>query len=485
MLADNVGSETLAPPEWLARLFPWTGRPDRLAHRLRRIDATEMDVEGRLAGAVIVELTYPGLDGQDEIGQARIFLPPAVRDDPQRRVPLIHAAGYEIDEAGAAGLMAKGYAVCTPHAHPLNPLGRGVNLDRAILHAVSRLPCIDPLRVSVQGGSAGGWMTLMLAADAFPLVWAMPDVPPIHWGYNAAYISEHQQMAAAPAGSDPPRLPVLLAVGIVAEQSKTLYGMPFESATYLAISPLAHLDTVTAPTLVTFSTADMLVPIDQVGKDLVQPFDAKAFPEGFSTAMTGRFPGVGGARTLLKALGPERYALFRLPPIANPTRFGPDGAPQGEARPIVLPFSREKTWNIVVIDEGPVEPTVGHFKYHWALDREPFRKWVEARGVTANQLTRSKLERLMKRLRGEPWRPLRVRPGGKGNEIAGNLLDYAEAERADVLLGLAAFATDDACAHRLAQLYAGLPPALKQLGDRLGDGTAAGVRAAIDALTAP
>ena len=112
--------------------------------------------------------------------------------------------------------------------------------------------------------------------------------------------------------------------------------------------------------------------------------------------------------------------------------------------PLVLPFSKDKVWSIVVVDEGPVEPTIGHFKYHWAVDHEPFRKWAEERGVTADQLTAPKLERLMKRLRGEPWLPLRVRPGRAGEEIAGNQLDYPEAERADVLLGLQAFAADDA-----------------------------------------
>ncbi len=153
--------------------------------------------------------------------------------------------------------------------------------------------------------------------------------------------------------------------------------------------------------------------------------------------------------------------------------------------PLVLPFSKEKVWSIVLIDEGPVEPAVGHFKYHWAIDHEPFRQWAEARGVAPEQLTAPKLERLMKRWRGEPWRPLRVRPGGKGDMVDGNLLDYPEAERADVLLGLAAFAAEDARAVRLGRLYARLPAGLKALGDRLGDGSAAGVRAALEALAVP
>ena len=100
-----------AAPEWLTRLFPDTGKPDRLDHRLRRISAGELNVNGRTGASVIVELAYPGLDGRDETAQARIFLPPIVKEAPAIRVPLIHVAGDEIDEKGAIGLMAKGYAV--------------------------------------------------------------------------------------------------------------------------------------------------------------------------------------------------------------------------------------------------------------------------------------------------------------------------------------------------------------------------------------
>src|SRR5690606_33257185 len=138
------------------------------------------------------------------------------------------------------------------HAHPLNPLSRRVKLDRAIMHAVRRLPFGDPLRGSIQRGSAGGWTTRMLTADSFPLVWAMPDVPPIHVGYNAAYIAENQDRAAPHPGSDKPRLPGLAIVGILGPQIKELYGVPLKDPALLAASPLGHLDTITAPTLAPF-----------------------------------------------------------------------------------------------------------------------------------------------------------------------------------------------------------------------------------------
>lgn len=471
-----------AAPEWIARLLPNTGPPGRGENRLRRLEASEVPMDGRTGGVAVAELRFPDLTGRDEVAQVRIFLPPALRDDPTVRRPLIHNAGYELDDASGIALAARGYVVSTPHAHPLNPLGRGVNLDRAVMHAVRALPFVDALRVSVQGGSAGGWMTLMMAADAFPLVWAMPDVPPIHWGYNAAYIGEQQGLAGPPPGSEQPAMPVLQVVGPIADQAHGLYGQPFEHPAYLAASPLAHVDTITAPTLVTFSTADMLVPIEQVGRSMVRNHDPKMFPAGFASALTDRFPGWKGQRTLLGAIPSRLRRVFTIPASANAARLNPDGSGQGPAQRVELPFAPDRVFSIVVLDEGPKEPQAGHMKYVWALDHEPFRAWAEKQGVRPEQLTRSKLERLMKRMVGEPWRPMIIRPAGSTGEINGVQLDYPEAERADVLIGLRAFAQDDACARQLARLYARLPARLKALGPRLGDGAAASVRDALDRI---
>ncbi|MCX6361695.1 MAG: hypothetical protein NT029_17965 [Armatimonadetes bacterium] len=479
-LADTTVTEAPAPaPDWIAALLPHTGAPDRLEHRLSRVDAGEIEVNGHSGGVATVDLTYPGIRGAVEKAQARIFLPPVLAENPGVRVPLVHVAGYEIDDAGAAGLLARGWAVSTIHAHPLNPLGRGVNLDRAVLHAAARLPFVDARRVSIQGGSAGGWMTLMLAADAFPLICSLPDVPVIHAGYNADYIARNQVYAVAAPGSDKPRMFFLQAVGSIIDQMKPLYGMPFDGKEALGYSPLAHLDTITAPILPVFTTADMLVPIDQVGAEYVQPVDAAQFPAGYSFAMTERIAAHKGARTLLAALpeGVRQVEVVKAAP--GQARLGPDGAALGAGQPCKPSFSKSKTWSIVILDEGPKEPGVGHFKYAWSIDHEPFRAWAMGRGVQPEQLTAAKLERLMMRMLGETWRPFAVQAGGAQKPTPANQLDYPEAERADVLLGLAAYAEEDACASRLAALYAKLPVRLRALGRSLGDGSPGSVRATL------
>jgi hypothetical protein len=81
----------------------------------------------------------------------------------------------------------------------------------------------------------------------------------------------------------------------------------------------------------------------------------------------------------------------------------------------------------------------------------------------------------------EEWRPFKVRPNNQGDPIPGTQLDWPEAERADIIVGLSAFAANDASAVRLARVYEALPSKLKALGTTRGDGTAAGVRKALAA----
>jgi len=65
------------------------------------------------------------------------------------------------------------------------------------------------------------------------------------------------------------------------------------------------------------------------------------------------------------------------------------------------------------------------------------------------------------------------------------MLDFPQAEQADVRRGLITFARDDAAAARLAKLYAALPADLKAFGDTLGDGSAAAVRQALQTGVTP
>ena len=154
-------------------------------------------------------------------------------------------------------------------------------------------------------------------------------------------------------------------------------------------------------------------------------------------------------------------------------------APERPPVTVEAPFSRERTWSLVVVDEGPIEPDVGHLRYALTPDQKPFLKWAMGRGVQPEQLTPEKLGRLMERLLGQEYRPFTIQPEGAERPTPAVRLDFPEAERADVLAGLRAFAQDDACAEGLTAVYGDLPEELKALGEALGDGTPDSVRKAL------
>ncbi len=482
LLAANVGEEKPAPePEWATRLFPHTGPPGESGNRLSLVAAEEISFGAGPAGQVTCEFLYRGVDGTPTRGGARVFLPPVALTDPAARVPLVYAAGYELDAGGAGQWLARGMAVATPHAEPLNPAVRGPNLDTALLHALRAAPFVDNGRVLIQGGSAGGYMTLMLAAETFPLVCALPDVPPVSWAYEAAYFLANRELARAPGANGQTAMPVLTAVIPLAEQTLPILGEDYTSDPWLYASPLWHLETITAPLQVTLSTADMLVPIDQAFPDLAQAPAPGLFPPEFTMAVDTLIERPEARRTLAEALPADRYELFRVTPPEGVGRVAPTAPQPVEWKPLDLPFSREKQWSIVVIDEGGPEPDVGHLKLSINPNRVPYIEWALQQGVRPEQLTETKLGRLMMRLQGNEYLPTAITPA-TGPAFSVVRLDFPAAERADVLAGLRAFAADDACALRLAEVYGRLPAELRALGATLGAGTAESIRSALAAL---
>lgn len=473
-----IGEAHAQVPEWASRLFPQTGPPTSSEPRLSRVSAAEFPVEGNTAGQVEVQFLYRDWDGSEAVGHAMVFLPPAVLTDPEARMGLFHAAGYEVDAGGASGWLNAGMVVVTPHAEALNPIARGPNLDTALLHAARALPFVDPGRVCIQGGSAGGYMTLMLASETFPLVCAMPDVPPVHWGYNAEYFLRNRELATAPTAEGGHAMPVLAVVLPLADSGAARIGMPTDSETWLEMSPLRHLDTITAPVQATFSTADMLVPIDQVSATFTRPRAEGAFPAGFTTDMAELVGRPEARVTLLDELPADSYEAFVIPAPADAGKLLPDGSGNPKHVAVPGPFSQTKQWSLLIYDEGPQEPDVGHLRYAMGADRVGFALWALGRGPDPSALTPRKLEQLMDRARGFDPHPVEIRPEGSAAPIVATRLDYPEAERADVLLGLRAFARDDACALRLAELYRQLSPERRLLGESLGE-TADAVRAAL------
>lgn len=371
--------------------------------------------------------------------------------------PLIIYPGYEATPEMAAGFAAAGVVMVTPkmlmdeawYPNP-NPIGRGLKLDEALVRAACALPYVDDAKVAITGGSAAGYMTMMMSAATFPLVGSFPMVPPVNLNYGRAVWSHNSDGIRA-----------LRDDGVTNVMKHP--GSDGISGLWIALiawhdtpgkmwrwSPLAHLDKISCPVVLHATSADALVPIGHFGGP--EDFLRKAYA-GAPTVHPIDPDVVGadefGHRTLVDMLPPDEFELHMLDvPEDTPLLLDLENPPPSLKLSVPL---RQKRWMVILLDEGGPTPDVGHFKHSVVVDVIPLLLQCMETGVTPDQLTKAKLELLADRWLGRDW----IETGGPRDLTDEELAD----ERADVRRGLATFAAlSPDHAERLAKVTAELDP---------------------------
>jgi hypothetical protein len=439
---------------------PWVRTTARMlaaasASRLRVTDATLIPASSPPTAKLQVSFTYLDTNGDEKEAKGKLYLTESIRADGSARFPLCFNAGYELPDGAESAYVKQGWLVVSPRELPTNPLIRNVNPDIALLHATRALPFVDDSRVIITGGSAGGWMTLMLAAETFPLAGAAPDVPPVNWGYNGAYFFKQHDKGAPKTGAAS-GLPAFFAVGTMLGACRTVYGTNFDDENWFAHSPIAHISTITCPVSVYWTTADILVPMNQIGARWAQPFDQSKFPEGFTMDPAELMSSREGRLTLVDVIAEGDYEVFKMTVPESTARHNAPASP-GKVMTRELPVSDDKPWSIVILDEGPPEPNLDHRKFDLLFTRTEFLKRASTGKLAGRQLTPPKLKRLMDRYSGKEWLPSRLKH-----------LDSPENERADVIRGLKTYVSaSPENFKRFADLYARLPTARRVLGPKV------------------
>ncbi len=503
VLALAVGpaaGRSLAPAsaEWLEDLL---AQEPTVASGLVKVLGSEQIGDEAEMGQVTVELQYLDIVGQPKAGKARLFMPQGAVSE-GRQTPVVLFAHYECDPGGALHWCRQGWTVVTTHENPEHCLGNSYNLDLALIEWVRRLPFVDRTKLAIAGGSAGGYMTLAMAAEAFPVAGASADVPVLNWAYNGGYLTHNAPLATEgvteEGGFHQSRLPVVFAVLPIALGAQQLFGQALDLPAWRRLSPVSYLDRITCPVSVTYSTADMLVPIWQLSRDHVRPPDLALFPEGFEMSLEAVTADPAMRKTLLEVLPDEQRAVFVVPvpddeyPVLTAEQvLDPENNPLPEAPPpIDRPWDTDKQWSIVIFDEGPPLPHVGHFKHHMAQGPESFMAHIREAPLAVQSLTMPKLTRLMERFRGElsdspPFDGaqdgLRASPGdperaegpplmaeGVNGGRPVHRLNFEPLEQLDVVTALLDYADcGPEHAARLQEVYAALPAEVKALGEQI------------------
>lgn len=456
-MADDQAVEPHRDSAWVDRAL---GVPPDPAGRIVGVATSEEEIDGTIVGVVELAFTAEDLRGQSYQARGRVLLPESLRDRPDALCPVWFACGYQLPDATLVAEARRGRVVVNPldpepgevHAHT-NPLGRGPNTDIVLDHLVRGLRFVDPTRVVYAGGSAGGYAALLVAAQAFPAVAAVTTSPVLNLPYQSAYFADMVPRVLAPPPPDQPLLPLLLgAMNEISEATRTAYGEVAAPALW-DHSPLAHLDRITCPVVAVVSTADFLVPLVQVDRDLAAatlddlPGEVRMAPEDLTDVpaahrqLLSELSGRADVRTVPVPEGAAEIQLADLDltlstpatPVQLPAWPGDDDTPR---------------WLIAVIDEGPTVFGATHGRHQLQPDTEPLVASLLAteEPISVDQLTEPKFGQLLARHRGEEW----LAPGFTH-------LDHPAAERADVERSLLAFSQlSPRHAERVVELYGAL-----------------------------
>lgn len=409
-------------------------------------------------GVVTVRVPFLDIYGIPREGRARLVIhrSQATQTAP---VPAFCHVHYEMGVDGARKWAERGWAVFTAVYDEQAPIavsvGDGNNQARAIIQWARRCPFIDRARFHLDGGSQGGYMALAMSADMFPVTSTTADAPVANWAYNFNYFEANRPLVAGyPSPAESP-LPVFAMVVTLADMSYEHFPANLAEDAWFHISPISQVARITNPVMVTISTGDMLVPMEQMTREHLHPHDPAKFPEGYDRDFDRLAPSDKTRVRLMDALPPETVfsAVMSLQEdsylVTTAMRLGTEPRPGQRPETADRPWSRDHQWNFCFLDEGPPEPFADHTTWAWDTAPDSFVSYYRETPPKPEILNTAKLERLLERFTGTMTNLPCLKNGAPANR---RNFDYLE--KRDVLSGLIAYAElGSAHTERLAGLY--------------------------------
>ncbi len=398
-------------------------------------------------GVVWVQVPYLDLEARGRVGLAKMYV--HRRDFRVKRpLPALFHAHYAVNASAAKFWCDRGWAVFSPlnteadGAYPLDAaVGNSHNLNRAIIQWIRRLPYIDRSRLHIDGASQGGYMSLAMSADMFPVTAATADCPIVNWAYNLTYVEANRSIAYGPVGCASSPLPAVCSVLFISNLAFAHFGNDLTDDVWLRISPIAWIDRIANPVLITAATGDMLTPINQMSRVHVRPFDHDRFPPGYVNDFDALTLNEAARIPFEEALPSGSYYVNVMTPDEV------SGGLQDK------PWFAGVQWNLLYLDEGPPEPNAGHTVLNWPLFPESYVAHYKNVVPSVDILNAAKMLHLMERY----TLTLSTLPQLADGRL-GNRLNFPLLERRDVLTGLLDYARlGDAHFRHLVALYRACP----------------------------
>ena len=314
-------------------------------------------------GQEIIEVAYLKHDGSRDVRPLRLNIP----KDAKKPMPLVYVPHYEMkeDSLEIRDYLLKGWAVasCADFKDEYNAelMRDDLVFNNAALCMLRGREDIDSDRIAVVGGSAGGYMAMMLSALQLGICCTAAGAPPLnayfnfykYFGEAVSHIREAVDRLPEAERHNPVTLltktplPFVAAICGTGAFTRHLEGMfdLNDLSAWEAVSPTAFYACYSDPVYINWATSDLLVPIDQLTKKYTYATPGRTIPQGYNYRL-GECEGVLG-KPFCELLEKSELNLFKVPPVD-----GDDVVP--------LQFDESKQFNVCITDEGAPEAYASH-----------------------------------------------------------------------------------------------------------------------------
>lgn len=307
-------------------------------------------------------IPYLRKDGSVDTRTLRVYMPADVRTP----APAIFYAHYELaeDSLQLEMFLNRGWIVgmcVTAPGCNRDLVDDDLYFNNAAFVFLRAMDAVDKNKVIVYGGSAGGYMAMMLSIlhlgicgtisysgifnQYFNTCCYMKSVHDLNMTAFSKLSGEEQQNHDTLVSVLPMRLQFDL-------QKWFGWFDADNQKDYVTLTPCRYTECFSNPVLFAHFTSDNLVPIDQVTHRYAYEESGESLPDGVKYRMTlCELP--DGCDKPLEDLIPKEQTAYHCTFILG---NHPDTS-------IVVPYSPDKKFNISVFDDGPVEAFGQHMKY--------------------------------------------------------------------------------------------------------------------------
>ena len=269
---------------------------------LTGIDANSFTLQSKRTEAVKYEgdilkekysISYITNEGTIDERQIIVIKPAGVVGN----LPLIYIPHYEIDEntVDFHQYMNHGWAVASPvfsNEYNSEVTGNDLVFNNAALYYIRHMNGIDKERIAIVGGSAGGYMSLMLNMLQMGTCASIANSPIANVYYNL-YVYFHACDELNKASSfNSITMPIQMLISKSFRPNLDNFPDVCDADRWAALSPVGLAKCISNPIVVNHYTGDILVPVDQITKKYTYSERNKAFPIDFPIEMGSDYPGI-------------------------------------------------------------------------------------------------------------------------------------------------------------------------------------------------